>query len=78
MTGALERQLTSGPGFAVRLIETEGRAKRIRLRLFRQPLRARKRDFLGHTLYELTLEGDSVLIDMSPYEIAEVELSFGM
>ena len=69
--------LTTGPGFAVRLIETEGRAKRVRLRTFRQPLHARKRDFVGSTLYELTLEGDSVLIDIAAYEIAEVELRFG-
>ena len=69
--------LITGPGFAVRLIETEGRAKRVRLRTFRQPLHARKRDFVGSTLYELTLEGDSVLIDIAAYEIAEVELRFG-
>ena len=69
--------LPVGPGFALRLIETEGRAKRVRLRSFRQPLHARKRDFLGHSLGELTLEDDAILIDMAAYEIAEVELRFG-
>ncbi len=69
--------LPVGPGFALRLIETEGRAKRVRLRSFRQPLQARKRDFLGQSLGELTLEDDAVLIDMAAYEIAEVELRFG-
>ena len=69
--------LPAGPGFAVRLLETEGRAKCVRLRSFRQPLRAHKRDFIGNTLNELVLEGDAVLIDMAAYEIAEVELRFG-
>ena len=69
--------LPTGPGFAVRLMETEGRAKRVRLRSFRQPLHARKRDFIGNTLNELVLEGDAVLVDMAAYEIADVELRFG-
>lgn len=69
--------LPVGSGFAVRLMETEGRAKRVRLRLFRQPLHARKRDFLGNTLAELTLEGDAILIDMAAFEIADIELRFG-
>ena len=69
--------LPTGHGFAVRLIETEGRTKRVRLRCFRQPLHARKRDFIGNTLNELVLEGDAVLVDMAAYEIAEVELRFG-
>ena len=68
--------LPTGPGFAVRLLETEGRAKRVRLRSFRQPLHARKRDFIGNTLNELILEGDAVLVDLAAYEIAEVELRF--
>ncbi len=68
--------LPTGPGFAVRLLETEGRAKQVRLRSFRQPLHARKRDFIGNTLSELVLEGDAVLIDLAAYEIAEVELRF--
>ena len=69
--------LPSGPGFAVRLIETEGRAKRVRLQTFRQPIYARKRDFLGQTLTELVLEGDAVLVDMGAFEVVEVELRFG-
>ncbi len=64
------------PGFAVRLIETEGRPRPVRLRCFRQPLRARKRDFLGSTLRELPIDGDAVMIDLAAYEVAEVELRF--
>ncbi len=66
----------SEPGFAVRLIETEGRPRPVRLRCFRQPVRARKRDFLGTTLRELPMEGDAVMIDMAAYEVAEIELRF--
>ncbi len=69
--------LPSGPGFAVRLIETEGRAKRVRLQTFRQPIYARKRDFLGQTLTELVLEGDAILFDMGAFEVVDVELRFG-
>lgn len=64
------------PGFAVRLIETEGRPRPVRLRCFRQPIRARKRDFLGNTLRELPIEGDAVMIEMSAYEVVEIELRF--
>ncbi|MBM4075051.1 MAG: hypothetical protein FJ267_05335 [Planctomycetes bacterium] len=67
----------SGPGFAVRIIETEGRRCSTKWRLFRQPVYARKRDFLGNTIAELVLENDGVLIEMTPYEIADVEVRFG-
>lgn len=69
--------LPAGPGFAVRLLETEGRSSRVTLQTFRQPIYARKRDFLGQTLTELVLEGDAVLIDVQAYEIVDVELRFG-
>lgn len=69
--------IPAGEGFAVRLLETEGLAKQVRLKTYRQPIYARKRDFLGKTLSELTLEGDAVLIDVAPFEIADVELRFG-
>lgn len=69
--------LPAGPGFSVRLLETEGRARRVRLRSFRQPIYARKRDFTGRTLTELVLEGDAVFVDLGAYEVADVELRFG-
>ncbi len=66
-----------GPGFAVRLIETEGRSRPIRLRCFRQPLRARVVDLAGETVRELPIEDDSVMITLVEYEVADVELWFG-
>ena len=65
---------TPGSGFGVRLLETEGRRRTARLRTFRTPTRARQRDFQGRTLTDLAIEGDAVVIDMAPYEIADVEL----
>jgi len=68
--------MPSRQGFAVRLLETEGRSSRIRFRTFRQPLMARKRDLVGKTLEILVLEGDSVLLEMRANEIAVIELRY--
>lgn len=65
-----------GAGCAVRLIETEGRPIRAKLRCFRAPVAARQRNFRGNTVTDLTLEGDAVLVDLTAYEIADVELTF--
>ncbi len=65
-----------GDGLAVRLVETEGRASQVRLRSFKNPRYARQRDFQGRTITDLTIEGDAVFIDMTAYEIADVELRF--
>jgi alpha-mannosidase len=69
--------LPAGPGFAIRVLETEGRARRVRLKAFRQPIYARKRNFLGQTIAELVLDGDSVALDLGAFEVADVELRFG-
>ncbi|MAG94740.1 MAG: hypothetical protein CMJ48_13500 [Planctomycetaceae bacterium] len=63
-------------GFAIRLMETEGMHRTVRLRCFRTPLSARQRNFEGETIAELQIEGDCVLIDMTSYEIADVELRY--
>lgn len=63
-------------GFCVRLQETEGRARNVRLRCFRTPVSARQRDFQGQTVTELTIDGDCIRIEMTAYEIVEVELRF--
>ena len=64
------------PGFAVRLVETEGISKPVKLRCFRKPTYARKRDFRGQTIEELEIEGDAVIIELTQYEIIDVELRF--
>jgi alpha-mannosidase len=64
------------PGLCMRIVETEGRTGQVRLQTFKTPSSARKRDFLGTTLNRLPVEGDAVLIDVSAYETAEVELRF--
>jgi alpha-mannosidase len=66
-----------GEGFAVRLLETEGRARQVKLQCWRTPVSARKRDFLGRTISTAVIRDDAVLIDMGRYEIADVELRFG-
>ena len=69
--------IPADPGFALRLIESEGRQKPVKLRCFRTPTFARKRDFRGEAISELIIQGDAVLIDMTAFEIVDVELRFG-
>jgi alpha-mannosidase len=63
-------------GFAVRLVETEGRHRKVKLRSFKTPRRARQRNFVGKTLAPLPIEDDAVVVNMTAYEIADVELLF--
>lgn len=62
--------------YAVRLIETEGRAARVKLRGLETPDFARQRDFQGRTVSELAIIDDAVQVDLTAYEIADVELRF--
>lgn len=71
-----DTETEANEGFAVRLIETEGRPRRTRLRCFRTPASARQRDFRGRTLNDLQVEADSVIVEMTAYEIADVEVYF--
>ena len=64
-------------GFALRLLETEGRRIRVTLKCFRTPTWVRQRDFSGKTIGHPSIEGDSVVIEMTRYEIADIELRFG-
>jgi alpha-mannosidase len=66
-----------GWGLAFHLAETSGSATRCRLRLFRNPSFARQVDFLGETIIELTTQDDAVLIDLTPHEVARVEVTLG-
>lgn len=70
------RPVATGSGFVVRLIETEGRDKPVKLRCFRTPRFAQKRDFRGETISELNVNDEYVMVHMSPFEIADVELRF--
>ena len=60
----------------VRLRETEGRYRTVRLRCFRTPLSARQCDFLGNTITDLTIDGDAVVIGVTAHEICDVEVRF--
>ncbi len=63
-------------GFGVRLLETEGRSRNVVIRCFRDPIKARTRDFQGRTLDTLVVKNDEVFLPMNPYEIADVEFTF--
>jgi alpha-mannosidase len=65
-------------GFAVRLAETEGRQRPVRLECYRTPTEAIRRDFQGRMLGQLPIDVDAVLIEMGPYEIVDVDLRFGV
>ncbi|MEW4527016.1 hypothetical protein [Maioricimonas sp. JC845] len=64
------------PGFAVRLLETEGRHCTARLRCFRTPQTARQRNFQGETVNTLRIQDDTVLVEIAPYEVCDVEMTF--
>lgn len=74
--GSLHTVSENQTGFAVRLIETEGVHRSVRLRCWKSPVSARQRDFHGKTIVELPVEEDAILIEMSQYEIAEIEILF--
>jgi len=60
-------------GFRVRLLETEGRAGRVKLNCFRAPDSATRTDFLGQPSGELTVEQGRIVLEMGAYEWAQVE-----
>jgi alpha-mannosidase len=66
-----------GWGLAVHLIETAGRPARCRLRLFRDPLWARQTDFNHELIVDLPIDGDAVQVDLTPHEIARVDVTLG-
>ena len=66
-----------GWGLVFHLLETAGRSCRCRLRLFHNPTWARQVDFLGETIIDLSVEGDAVHLDLTPNEIACIEVALG-
>jgi len=67
---------TEGRGAAIvfHLHETAGRAARTRLRLMTPPSFAKQIDDRGQTVLDLTVTDDAVDIDLTPWEIARVEV----
>ncbi len=63
-------------GFIVRLLETEGRTKTFPLKCFSTPNEARQVDFNGETVHSLTVQDDQVLVEIAPYEICDIELTY--
>jgi alpha-mannosidase len=59
----------------VRLLETEGRARVFGLECYRAPRQARQIDLQGKTISDLHID-DAVTIEIAPYEICDVELTF--
>ncbi len=67
-----------GWGLTFHLIETAGQAARCRLRLFRDPLGARLVDFQGDLIMDVPVQGDAVQVDLTPRELACVEVTLGL
>ena len=64
-----------GRGLIVDLIETSGKPSRCRVRAFRDPIRARQVNGLGDHIVDLATDGDGVLVDLTPHEIARIEIT---
>ncbi|OHB83573.1 MAG: hypothetical protein A2V98_10200 [Planctomycetes bacterium RBG_16_64_12] len=63
-------------GFRVRLLETEGRPCQARLRSFRAVRSARKVDFQSEKPTELSVEDDTITVDVKAHEWAQIEADF--
>ena len=74
----LDYQPTGSDGRGASLVfhihETTGRAARVRLRLMTPPSYAKQVDDRGQTIIDLTVSDDAVDIDLTPFEIARVEV----
>ncbi len=66
-----------GWGVVFHLLETSGRAARCRLRVFRDPVWACQTDFNHEPIVDLSVDGSAVLIDLTPHELARVDVTLG-
>ena len=66
-----------GWGLVFHMLETSGHATRCRLRTFRPPSWARQADFQDAVIVDLPVEGDAVLVDFTPHELARIEVTLG-
>jgi alpha-mannosidase len=64
-----------GWGVVLHLLETSGSAARCRLRCFRNASWARQTDMNHEVIVDLSIDGDAVLIDLTPHELARVEVT---
>ncbi len=64
-----------GWGLIVHLLETGGQSSRCRIRFFRNPTWARQVDFQGELVIDLSIDGDGVLVDLTPTELARLEVT---
>jgi hypothetical protein len=67
-----------GTGVRLRLFESAGRYTRGRLRCLRNVTEARLIDFRGQRLATLDTQGDTVLLDLAPREITQLEIEFAI
>jgi alpha-mannosidase len=63
-------------GVRTRLAETENRAVTLTIQSFRQVAKARKVDFLGGQLEELTVRDDRVTVPFKGHEWTQIEIDF--
>jgi alpha-mannosidase len=64
-------------GLELHLLETAGMSSRCRVRFLRNPTWARQIDFQGEIIVDLSIDGDAVLVDLTPNELARVEVTLG-
>jgi alpha-mannosidase len=66
-----------GWGLSITLLETAGRSTRCKVRTFRDPTWARQVDFHDEAISDLTTDGDAVLVDLTPHELARIDVTLG-
>ncbi|MFO0950870.1 MAG: glycosyl hydrolase family 38 [Isosphaeraceae bacterium] len=66
-----------GWGLAFHMLETAGQSVRCRLRTFKAPTWARQTDFHSEVIVDLPTDDDAVLVDLTPHELARVEVILG-
>jgi alpha-mannosidase len=66
-----------GWGLDLHLLETAGLSTRCRVRFFRNPTWARQVDFQGELVIDMSVEDDGVLVDLTPNELARIEVTLG-
>jgi hypothetical protein len=63
-------------GCRLRLVETEGRPARARICGLWPPRSARQVDLRQQTLITLPVDGEGIWLDLTAYEVADVEILF--